>query len=263
MNAFSDISIFNAYKTYINSKGNDYSVDEFSEDVETRYLRLAKTELFQLNLEYLMGLSIFNGEIIAWFNGYPYHTPPLSIDTVHNAIIKAKLGTEYSIHMSNHPIPFHLESNFGLLLAPNNMGFQLGSFVSFALAFVSSFYIIFYIKESVSKAKLLQYVSGLNVYTYWISSFLFDYVSFVFTSILMTITIIMFQETGWQTIYELVPAFLSFLIFGFAVLPIIYLFSMLFSEPPTGFVRMSIFFIITGFKQMRKIDSTISEYDRK
>lgn len=203
--------------------------------------------LVRLNARYLAGMSLVNDtQIVAWFNNQPFHTAPLSVNLVHNAVVRAKFGEDYSIHVSNSPLPFRVESTMSLLMAGSNMGFQLATNISFAMAFVSSFYIMFYIKERVSKAKLLQFVSGLNISTFWTTSFLFDFATFILTVVILMITLFAFQEDGWSTISDLTPAFVTLVAFGFAMLPLTFISSLMFSIPSTGFVRMTIFFIFTG-----------------
>lgn len=203
--------------------------------------------LVRLNAQYLAGMSVSNtSDIIAWFNNQPFHTTALSINLIHNAMVKSTLGADYSIEVSNSPLPFRVESTMSLLMAGSNMGFQLATNIGFSMAFVSSFYLMFYIKERVSKAKLLQFVSGLNISTFWITSFIFDFATYILTSLILAITLLAFQEEGWSTIKELTPAFISLVVFGFSMLPMTFVSSLLFSIPSTGFVRMTIFFIFTG-----------------
>lgn len=243
------------------------------DDIQERFLKLAETMLVRLNSRYLAGMSVDgNGTIIGWFNNQPLHTLPLSINLIHNAIVRAKLGNNYSIRVINSPLPFKLESRVDMLIAGNNIGFQLATNISFAMAFVSAFYAMFYIKvkefssptcsidivhdysyddisrlqEKVSKAKLLQFVSGVNVSSFWITSFLFDFLTYIATAIIILLTIVAFQEEGWSTVHDLMPAFVALILFGFSMLPITYLMSRFFSIPSSGFVRMTIFYIFTG-----------------
>lgn len=229
--------------------GADNTIDEFEEDIQDHFLDLAKTMLVRLNSRYLAGMSVnstHSTDIIAWFNNQPFHTTALSINLIHNAMIKATLGPEYNIKVTNSPLPFRVESQMSMLMAGSNMGFQLATNISFAMAFVSSFYLMFYIRERVSKAKLLQFVSGLNVSTFWLTSFIFDFATYILTAFILVITLIAFQEDGWSTINDLTPAFVTLIVFGFSMLPMTFVSSLLFSIPSTGFVRMTIFFIFTG-----------------
>lgn len=133
-----------------------------------------------------------------------------------------------------------------MLQAGNNMGFQLSFNCGFALAFVSAFYVLFYIKERISRAKLLQIVSGINIIVFWITAFIWDFITFVITSVCTISVLAMFQEDGWSTADELGRVFVIWMCFGFAVIPVSYLLSMLFTIPSTGFVRIAIFNIFTG-----------------
>lgn len=244
--------IFTQYRQNIESSGADNQLDVFNTDMEARYLDLAKTMLVRLNDRYLAGLSLVNDtQLVAWFNNQPLHTTALSLSLIHNAMIKSTLGPEYSVHVTNFPLPFRIESTMSLLMMAQNMGFQLATNISFAMAFVSSFYIMFYIKERVSKAKLLQFVSGLNISSFWITSFLFDYGTFILNSIVMILVLAVFQEDGWSTFGELLPGFVTLIVFGFAMLPISFLSSHMFEIPSTGFVRMTIVYVFTGEYRIR------------
>lgn len=79
------------------------------------------------------------------------------------------------------------------------MGFEIAFNIGFSMAFVSSFYIMFYVRERVSKSKHLQFVSGVEVLPFWISSFICDLLTFIFTSLCIIITLIIFQEDGFAT----------------------------------------------------------------
>lgn len=234
------------YQENMKKQSSDHELDVFDTDIERHYLDLAKTMLVRLNYHYLAGLSVNNTQITAWFNNQPLHTTALSLTLAHNAMIKAILGPDYSIHVKNFPLPFRTESTASLLMAAQNMGSQLAINISFAMAFVSSFYIMFYIMERVSKAKLLQFVSGVNVSAFWLPSFLFDYATFILNCIVMILTLAAYQEDGWSSFDELMPAFISLIIFGFSMLPITFLSSHLFSVPSTGFVRMTVAYALTG-----------------
>lgn len=83
------------------------------------------------------------------------------------------------------------------------MGFQLAFNIGFGMAFVSSFYVLFYVRERVTKAKHLQFVSGVDVTTFWLTSFICDLLTFIFTSICLLITLVAFQEGGFQTFEEI------------------------------------------------------------
>jgi hypothetical protein len=44
-------------------------------------------------------------EVIAWFNNQPLHAVAITLATVHNGLLKAVLGSNYSLTTINHPLP--------------------------------------------------------------------------------------------------------------------------------------------------------------
>ena len=83
------------------------------------------------------------------------------------------------------------------------MGFQLAFNIGFSMAFVSAFYVLYYIRERVVKSKHLQFVSGIRVSTFWLTSYLWDIITYIFTVICIIITLVAFQEDGFRTGDEL------------------------------------------------------------
>lgn len=58
-------------------------------------------------------------------------------------------------------------------------------------------------QERVCKAKHLQFVSGVEVTCFWVSSFLWDFLSYTVTALLWVITVAPFQQDGFATGSEL------------------------------------------------------------
>lgn len=239
--------IFENYRDQFSLKTRDRAeLDVISEDMSGHYLNKSRQFLSRVNNRYLFGVTIESPNITVWFNNQPYHSSPVSLSLLHNAILKTVSGRDCTIKVANKPLAYRTESRMMMLQAGNNLGFQLSFNIGFAMAFVASFFIIVYIKERVTKAKLLQFVSGINVVMYWLTAFLWDYFTFVLIALLMTITIGVFQEDGYSTLEQLGRIYFVFIMFGFAVLPFIYIFAFLFNAPASGFTKMSIIFIFMG-----------------
>lgn len=62
----------------------------------------------------------------------------------------------------------------------------------------------------------------------------------------MSLTIGIFQEKGFSTTEELGRMFFVFILFGFAVLPFLYISAFMFSSAASGFTKMSVLFIFFG-----------------
>lgn len=50
---------------------------------------------------------------------------------------------------------------------------------------------------------MLQFVSGVNVLIFWVTAIIWDYFTFILTSIILIATLAVFQEDGWSTFAEL------------------------------------------------------------
>lgn len=239
--------IFENYREqFTNFTRDTHGFDIIKEDMIQHYLRKSKEFLSRVNSRYLYGVTIDKPNITVWYNNQPYHASPISLGILHNAILKMVSGKKVSIAVANKPLPYRTESRMMMLQAGNNLGFQLSFNIGFAMAFVASFFIILYIKERVTRAKLLQFVSGINVLMYWITAFLWDFLIFLVIALLMTITIGVFQEDGYSTFEQLGRIFFVLMMFGFAVLPFIYIAAFFFNAPASGFTKMSIIFIFMG-----------------
>lgn len=150
------------------------------------------------------------------------------------------------IDLVNKPLPFSQESKIAQLYVGNNTGFNIAFNTGFAMAFVTAMFVVFYIKERVSRAKLLQFVSGLNKVIFWFTSFIIDYSMFILISLTFTGVLAAYQQDGFSTFEELGRNFLILVLFGFAVFPFTYIFSFMFQVPASGLVRLSIFYIVSG-----------------
>lgn len=113
------------------------------------------------------------------------------------------IGPEASITVINAPLPYSLETKLAQLNAGTNVGTQLATNVGFCMCFVSAFYILFLIKERETRSKLLQFVGGVRVWTFWLSQMLWDMTTYAITALIVIITLACFQEEGYAYFADL------------------------------------------------------------
>lgn len=184
--------------------------------------------------------------ITAWFNNDAFHSAGLSLALAMNTVYKTILGQEYNIRFTNYPLPYTSTSKMREIIRGHSLGFQFAFNVGFSMSFVSSLYILFYVKERACKSKHLQFVSGVKVYIFWIISFICDLITFIVTIAAIVVTFALFQEEGFRSLNDLTIISLILFYFGFSMLPMIYFASYLFDTPSTGYARMTFFSVITG-----------------
>lgn len=155
--------IFENYKELFKSFSANSHLNVITRDMNEYYLDSSKRYLPRLNNRYLFGASINEGNITAYFSNQPYHTSPITLNLLHNAILRTISKRNVSIKIFNKPLSYKAESKMMILQAGNNMGFQLAFNIGFAMAFVASFFIITYIKEKVTKVINLNFEIFLSI----------------------------------------------------------------------------------------------------
>ncbi len=142
------------------------------------------------------------------------------------------------MNLVNKPLPYTQESKIAQLYIGNNAGFNVAFNIGFAMAFVTAMFVVFYIKERVSRAKLLQFVSGVNKVIFWLTSFVIDYVIFILISLLLIGVLAAYQQDAFSTFAELGRNFAILVLFGFAAFPFTYIFSFMFQVSLGGRVLL-------------------------
>ncbi|KAK4312219.1 hypothetical protein Pmani_016341 [Petrolisthes manimaculis] len=253
-------------------KGNNYSnalkqalMGDFNQrnkllevDGETNFttfiLDEANRDLPSFNQHWMVGLQLLGvptigqegADILALFNNQPFHSPPLALSVADQAIVRAVTGNpNITLATSNHPLP---RTDLEMLTQDQrqSLGFQIGFNLAFGMSFLAASFVIFVIQERSTKAKHLQFVSGVNLWTYWTASAIWDYLLFLLPCCLCLLCLTAFGMEGLSEWDQLGRIMLILMFYAWASLPLMYLFSFFFSVPSGGFTKMIIINIITG-----------------
>ncbi|XP_032295539.1 phospholipid-transporting ATPase ABCA3 isoform X3 [Drosophila virilis] len=234
--------IANKYEEMAQSFGPDYTYESTGDKSFTKYiLDLSASLQVWINARYLAAATFRNDKIIAWLNNQPLHTAPLTMNMVHNAIAREVIGENSKISVTNWPLPYKTETLLQQLQMGSSLGTQLASNIAFCMCFITAFYALFVINERQSRAKLLQFVCGVKGWIFWFSLFLWDFITLLFTVLVIIVTLACFQEIHFSTFDELGRIAFVLIIFTFCVLPFTYAFSLYFKDASTGYARISIF----------------------
>lgn len=233
------------YKNLFHGKDE---VFEINRDLENFVLKIANKSILSFNKKHIIGASFKNDSIIAWFNGQSYHSMPLTINTINRALVKAFRGDNYEIETYNHPYDepdmldnFYLEDDEINLIV-------LTVEVTVLLFFWPFVFTIHYVTERESSVKLLQFISGMSKYVYWIASFVFDLVAFFILWCLL-----------FGYVWLVTPANLNFynipilmiisMTYAFSMLPFSYLCSFAFKKSSTFIGALIGAFILCKLKK--------------
>ncbi|KAL8560975.1 hypothetical protein ACOMHN_061189 [Nucella lapillus] len=190
----------------------------------------------------------------SWYNGQPYHAQPVALAYTLNALAKALVNSSVDMISGVHPLPkdeqADAEANEFLALAT---GFSVGFCISIGMAFLTTSFIFFIVKERVTGAKHMQVVSGVGPVVFWMSNLLWDYLNYLGPSLLL---LAVFAAYGTEAFVEdgrLALVTLVLAVYGLAILPCIYLTHFIFSSPPTAMVVGIVFNIFTGLITMTTV----------
>lgn len=128
--------------------------------MEEALTELAQTSFKEYLFQYLTAASVLNNHTtIAWFSGQPVHSAALSLDLVHNALIKTMLGDDYGIRVTNDPLPYtpenHTSSSYRRY---DSFGYTFPMIIGVVVTILSAEYITHHIKVCIH----LVSISGKN-----------------------------------------------------------------------------------------------------
>ncbi|KAM3597560.1 uncharacterized protein V6R79_006150 [Siganus canaliculatus] len=211
-------------------------------------------------------------EATAYFNNQGYHTPATALMMVDNALFKLLAGPNASIQMGNYPMPRNLSEMARSQLSEGKTGFAIAINLMYGMASLSSTFALLLVTESSIKSKHVQKVSGVYLANFWFSALLWDLVNFLLPCVLMLVSMtsnvlkrlscclmltsnavicsqVVFQAFGVKAFIDnnhLIDVLLLLLLYGWAVVPLMYLLSFLFSSAATAYTRLTIFNMISG-----------------
>uniref|UniRef100_M4AKC9 ATP binding cassette subfamily A member 1 n=1 Tax=Xiphophorus maculatus TaxID=8083 RepID=M4AKC9_XIPMA len=116
-----------------------------------------------------------------WFNNKGWHSVAAFINVLSNGVLRANLppGAEpgrYGITSFNHPLNLTKEQLSQVALVTTSVDVLVSICVIFAMSFVPASFVVFLIQERVSKAKHMQFISGVHPLLYWLANFTWDMV---------------------------------------------------------------------------------------
>ncbi|CAG9812339.1 unnamed protein product [Chironomus riparius] len=245
--------IYESYKLMINNfKDKNIELEEIDGLMENTFLRKSKTNL-DLNYRNLFGVSIHKENVTAWYNNQPYHTLPITLNLIHNAILKASFGNKFGLNVGNKPLPYRNETRAAnLAFVHSRVNLQLYLIISFALSVSYAIFVIAVVKERIGKSKNMQITVGIHPVTYWLSIFIWDVLVVLIIAITTSLAVAG-TFSNYETIDSLnirlenfLKIFLMLIICGISVLPITYASNFLFASPSSGFIKLVLIYIILG-----------------
>ncbi|XP_042898603.1 phospholipid-transporting ATPase ABCA3 isoform X2 [Parasteatoda tepidariorum] len=211
-------------------------------DDPTKYiLKYGENDLSKYLKNLLVGGAIdvyANGtnNLTAWFNGEPYHTLPMSLLLMHTAVLRSIVSDKATITLTNDPLP---ELYLNIYNDEFNMKERIIAMVymPLCLAFLSASFVLVPLHERITKAKLLQLMTGLNASLYWIATFLWDFLVYFAVSLLLLIPLAIFSHHVFFGLHSEASgvSIMMLFLYGWASIPFSYILSFFFKTGNGGF----------------------------
>ncbi|XP_035876910.1 ATP-binding cassette sub-family A member 3 isoform X1 [Phyllostomus discolor] len=184
--------------------------------------------------------------VTALFNNQAYHSPATALAIVDNLLFKLLCGPRASITVSNYPQPRSALQAAKDQFNEGRKGFDIALNLLFAMAFLASTFSILAVSERAVQAKHVQFVSGVHVATFWLSALLWDLISFLIPTLLLLVVFKAFDVHAFTRDGHVADTLLLLMLYGWAIIPLMYLMTFFFSGAATAYTRLTIFNILSG-----------------
>uniref|UniRef100_A0A9J7YTW7 P-type phospholipid transporter n=1 Tax=Cyprinus carpio carpio TaxID=630221 RepID=A0A9J7YTW7_CYPCA len=199
---------------------------------------------------FINGLDTKNNVKI-WFNNKGWHSIGAYLNVMNNGILRASLPPgkdprQFGITTFNHPLNLTKEQLSQVALMTTSVDVLVSICVIFAMSFVPASFVVFLIQERVTKAKHMQFISGVQPLLYWLANFLWDMCNYVVPATLVIVIFVCFQQKAYVSATNLPVLALLLLLYGWSITPLMYPASFLFKIPSTAYVVLTSVNILIG-----------------
>ncbi|GAB1292624.1 ATP-binding cassette transporter sub-family A member 15 [Apodemus speciosus] len=176
------------------------------------------------------------------FNNEAYHSPSLSLAVLDNILFMSLSGADASITVFNKPLlRLHSKESSG-----STDGRIVAFKIQLGVALLVSGFCILTVTERLTRAKHMQFLSGVSVLVYWLSALVFDFIIFFISCCLLLVMFKYCKIDIYVTDYHILETMLILTLFGWSAIPLTYLMSFLFSKSTSAYIKLLVFYYLTG-----------------
>ena len=227
---------------------------DLSEEIITN--DYAELTLYKAIRKFVLGATVMDPKtpgtfkVNLWINGEAIHSPPLAVQRLYRALEAEMFGDASisdRIHVTSNPLPSEHESfdeTFIILVLKILWSFLL----PISIPFLAASYVLFPVQERLSKAKLIQVMTGLHPILLHGINFLYDIIQHILAiSIVMIVIAIFDNKIFFYSEAATFAVFLLWLLLGVVVIPMAYLISLVMKKTSNAFTILVTIYVISGF----------------
>uniref|UniRef100_A0A8C7ZSN6 P-type phospholipid transporter n=1 Tax=Oryzias sinensis TaxID=183150 RepID=A0A8C7ZSN6_9TELE len=169
-----------------------------------------------------------------------FHLPSLFCSAFEEKPSDSKINrSKHGISAYNHPLNLTKDQLTEVALMATSVDVLISTCVIFAMSFVPASFVLFLIEERASKAKHLQFVSGVQPLLYWVANFIWDMLNYAVPAAMVVLIFISFQQKSYVSEQNLPALILLLLLYGWSITPLMYPASFVFTVPSTAYVVLT------------------------
>ncbi|BFZ20641.1 hypothetical protein BsWGS_23680 [Bradybaena similaris] len=209
-------------------------------------------ENFGLNAPTLFKKLAVRNVATMWFNHKGYHSMAVYLNALNNAILRANLPSEkgnpaaYGFTLYNHPWNDTNSELSSLDYILEGSDVLISIFIIAAMSFVPASFVVFLVYEKSTKAKHLQFVTGMNPVMYWLGNYVWDMANYVIPAFMCVMILLIFQIPAYVSAANLPSVVALFLMYGWSMTPLMYPASFWFKEPSVAYIALIVINLFTG-----------------
>lgn len=219
------------YRNIVAEAWSNIELIEFNDKYMNEFIIDKSRENGQnVRLHYMAGATLKNDLLTVWYNTEFLHSIPISVNLLMNALAQYFIGGGYSISVINKPLPFASEeSSVRHGRVPN----QRSEVVIF-FAIIVGFFLILPIREQTTGTKMLQLISGVRGYLYWMGHLIWDISLSILFILIAALTLYVAGNPAYQRTESVNTFIILMICFSMASLALAYMLSTVSSEPSLG-----------------------------
>ncbi|XP_027350044.1 ABC transporter A family member 1 [Abrus precatorius] len=184
---------------------SEYLMSSFNESYQSRYGAIVMDDQ---NNDGSLGYTVLH-------NCSCQHAGPTFINLMNSAILRlATHDINMTIRTRNHPLPTTKSQR---IQRHDLDAFSAAIIVNIAFSFIPASFAVSIVKEREVKAKQQQLISGVSILSYWASTFVWDFVSFLFPASFAIVLFYIFGLDQFVGGVSLLPTILMLLEYGLAI----------------------------------------------
>ncbi|XP_027188413.1 ABC transporter A family member 1 isoform X3 [Cicer arietinum] len=184
---------------------SEYLMSSFNESYQSRYGAIVMDDQ---NTDGSLGYTVLH-------NFSCQHAAPTFINLMNSAILRLTTrNINATIQTRNYPLPMTRSQH---LQRHDLDAFSAAIIVNIAFSFIPASFAVSIVKEREVKAKHQQLISGVSILSYWASTFIWDFVSFLFPASFAIILFYIFGLDQFVGGVSLLPTIIMLLEYGLAI----------------------------------------------